>query len=381
MAQALKRDFALEIHFARWDFRARYHRTASDAESLTLAELLDHASEEDRAAFHEARLGYSETFGAPDLRAAIAGTYETAAAGDILCFAGAEEGLYAAMRVLLGPDDHAVVVTPNYQSAETLPVSTCAVTGVPLDAEDNWSLDIDRVAAALRPETRLVSVNIPNNPTGKILERDRFDALIALCRSRGIWLFSDEVFRGLDRDEARRLPQAADLYERALSLGVLSKAYGLPGLRLGWIACKDRALLERLERYKHYLSICNPVPSERLAMIALKARARILKRNRDLANANVATLDAFFAEFPELFEWSTPDGGCIGFPRYLGADGVESFTRRLVEEAGVLLAPASIYRSDLGETPADRFRIGYGRADMDEGLAAMRAWLRANHLK
>jgi len=381
VAQALKRDFALEIHFARWEFRARYHMTASDAESLTLAELLDHASEEDRAAFHKARLGYSETFGAPDLRAAIAGTYETAAAGDILCFAGAEEGLYAAMRVLLGPDDHAVVVTPNYQSAETLPVSTCAVTGVPLDAEDNWSLDIDRVAATLRPETRLVSVNFPNNPTGKILERDRFDALIALCRARGIWLFSDEVFRILDRDEARRLPQAADVYERALSLGVLSKAYGLPGLRLGWIACKDRALLERLERYKHYLSICNPVPSERLAVIALKARDPILARNRDLANANVAKLGAFFAEFPGLFEWATPDGGCIGFPRYLGADGVETFTRRLVEEAGVLLAPASIYRSDLGETPRDRFRIGYGRADMDEGLAAMRAWLRANHLK
>ena len=381
MAQALKRDFALEIYFAQWEFRARYHMTASDAESLTLGELLAYASEEDRAAFEHARLGYSETFGAPDLRAAIAGTYDAAEAEDILCFAGAEEGLYAAMRVLLGPDDHAVVVTPNYQSAETLAVSTCAVTGVPLDAEDNWSLDIDRVAAALKPEPKLVSVNFPNNPTGKILERDRFDALIALCRSRGIWLFSDEVFRILDRDEARRLPQAADVYERALSLGVLSKAYGLPGLRLGWIACKDRELLQRLERYKHFLSICNPVPSERLGVIALKARDRILTRNRDLANQNAAKLDAFFAEFPGLFEWTTPDGGCIGFPRYLGADGVETFTRRLVEEAGVLLIPASVYRSDLGETPADRFRIGYGRADMDQGLEAMRGWLLANHLK
>ncbi len=351
MLQALKRDFALEIYFAQWEFRARYHMTASDAESLTLAELLAYATEDDRAAFSEARLGYSETFGAPDLRAAIAATYDTAEAEDILCFAGAEEGLYAAMRVLLGPDDHAVVVTPNYQSAETLPVSTCAVTGVPLDAEDGWRLDIDRVAAALKPETKLVSVNFPNNPTGKILERDRFDALIALCRSRGIWLFSDEVFRMLDRDEARRLPQAADLYERALSLGVLSKAYGLPGLRVGWIACKDRDLLHRLERYKHYLSICNPVPSERLAVIALKARDPILARNWDLANANVAKLGQFFAEFPELFEWTTPDGGCIGFPRYLGGDGVESFTRRLVEEAGVLLIPASVYRSDVGETP------------------------------
>ena len=257
-------------------------------------------------------------------------------------------------------------------------MSTCASTGVPLDEGDNWSLDIARVAAALRPETKLVSVNFPNNPTGKILERERFDALIALCRSRGIWLFSDEVYRGLDRDEARRLPQAADLYERALSLGVLSKAYGLPGLRLGWIACKDRDLLGRLERYKHYLSICNSVPSERLGLIALKARAPILKRNRDLANANLANLDAFFAEFPALFDWATPDGGCIGFPRYLGADGVEAFCSRLVEEAGVFLVPASIYTSELGETPADRFRIGYGRSNIEEGLDAMRTWILRN---
>ena len=378
MAQPLKRDFALEIHFAKWEFRAKYHMTASDAESLTLAELLAYASEADRAAFERAWLGYSETTGAPDLREAIAATYDSAQPDDILCFAGAEEGIYAAMRVLLGPDDHAVVVTPNYQAAETLPVSTCAATGVPLDPDDDWSLDIDRVAAALRPETKLVSVNFPNNPTGKILERDRFEALIELCRSRGLWLFSDEVFRRLDRDEARRLPQAADRYERALSLGVLSKAYGLPGLRLGWIACKDRNLLGRLERYKHYLSICNPVPSERLAVIALKARAPILKRNRDLANANVEKLGQFFAEFPALFDWATPDGGCIGFPRYRGADGVEAFCTRLVEEAGVFLAPASIYRSDLCETPTDRFRIGYGRANLEDGLNALRGWLLQN---
>lgn len=379
LPQALPRDFALEVHFARWEFRARYHMTASDAESLTLTELLAYASDQDRAAFESARLGYSETFGAPDLRAAIAETYDAADAADILCFAGAEEGIYAAMRVLLGAGDHAVVVTPNYQSAETVPLAACAVTGVPLDPEDDWRLDVDRVAAALRPETRLVSINFPNNPTGKILERDRFDALIALCRKHGLWLFSDEVYRGLDRDEAKRLPQAADCYERALSLGVLSKAYGLPGLRLGWIACRDRDLLARLERYKHYLSICNAVPSERLGLIALKARAPILKRNRDLANANVAKLDRFFAGYPQLFEWRTPDGGCIGFPRYLGADGVERFCARLVEDAGVFLAPASIYRSDLGATPADRFRIGYGRADMADGLAAMAAWLDANH--
>ncbi|HEX9447700.1 MAG TPA: aminotransferase class I/II-fold pyridoxal phosphate-dependent enzyme, partial [Dongiaceae bacterium] len=206
----------------------------------------------------------------------------------------------------------------------------------------------------------------------------QFEALIELSRSRGIYLFSDEVYRGLERDPARQLPQVADRYERGLSLNVMSKAYGLPGLRIGWIASRDRALLGRMERIKHYLSICNAGPSEHLAVIALKARARILMRNRDLIAGNLKTMNAFFDEFGDLFDWSVPDGGCIAFPRYKGQDGVETFCRRLAEEDGIILLPASIYHSELGATPTDRFRIGFGRSYTTEGLAAMRAALRRN---
>ena len=368
-------EFRLEAHFARWEFAARHNLAASDAQSLALPQLLALAGPADRAAFDEAWLGYTETRGAPDLRAAIAATYDRRPAEDILCFAGAAEAIYASMRVLLGPNDHAIVVTPNYQAAETVPLSICAVTGVPLDPVDNWSLDPDRVQAAIRPETRLVSINFPHNPTGKILERDRFDALVALCRRHGLWLFSDEVYRPLGPEGTLHLPQAADAYERGLSLGVMSKAYGLPGLRIGWIACADRAVLARLERYKHYLSICNAAPSERLAVIALKARHAILARNRSLVTGNLALLDAFFADHADLFDWTRPDGGCVAYPRYGGADGVEAFASSLVEEAGVLVLPSSIYRSELGETASDRFRIGFGRSDLDDGLAALRAHL------
>ncbi|MEG3144006.1 aminotransferase class I/II-fold pyridoxal phosphate-dependent enzyme [Sphingomonas sp. RT2P30] len=368
-------DFQLEAFFSRWEFAARYHLTASDAETLSLAELLDLASPEDRAAYENLRLSYTETFGAPDLRDAIAATYDQRTAADILCFAGAEEGIYAAMRVMLSADDHAIVVTPNYQAAETVPLAICAVTGVPLDPEQGWTLDIDRVAAAIQPETRLVSINFPHNPTGKILERDRFDALIDLCRKHGLWLFSDEVYRPLGREGVSHLPQVADVYERGLSLGVMSKAYGLPGLRIGWIACADRELLGRLERYKHYLSICNAGPSERLALIALKARAPILARNCALVTRNLALFDTFFAERPDLFSWQRPDGGCVGYPRYLGTDGVGAFAERLVEEAGVLVLPSDIYRSALGPTPHDRFRVGFGRAGIEAGLTAFRTHL------
>ncbi len=279
------------------------------------------------------------------------------------------------MRVLLGKEDHAVVITPNYQSAETVPLSLCAVSGVPLDPNDGWSLDLDRVAAAIRPETRVVSINFPHNPTGKILELDRFAALVELCRKRGIWLFSDEVYRLLGPEGVEHLPQVADVYERGLSLGVMSKAYGLAGLRIGWIACSDRNMLLRMERMKHYLSICNSGPSERLALIALRARERLLARNCALITANLAKLDAFFGTFPHLFDWHRPDGGCVAYPRYLGNDGVEAFAERLIEQAGVLLLPSGMYRSELNATPPDRFRIGFGRADLAQGLAAF-----ADHL-
>ena len=374
----LKRDFALEVHMSRWEFKARYNMTASDAESMTLAELLALAEPADRAAFETLWLGYTETPGAPDLRQAIAGTFDQVAADDVLCFAGAEEGIYIAMRVLLGAGDHAVVVTPNYQAAETVPLGQCDVSGVPLEPDQGWTLDIERVAAALKPNTKLVSINFPNNPTGKILERDRFDALVALCRARGLWLFSDEVYRGIERDPALRLPQVADAYERGLSLGVMSKAYGLPGLRIGWIACRDRALLERLGRYKHFTTICNAAPSERLALIALKARQALLARSNALTNDNLALTEAFLADYPELFSWHQPEGACVGFVRYAGPDGVERFTERLVREAGVLLLPASVYRSDLNPVPDDHFRIGFGRKEVEQGLAALRGWIQRN---
>ncbi|MFE7133976.1 aminotransferase class I/II-fold pyridoxal phosphate-dependent enzyme [Streptomyces sp. NPDC057638] len=368
-------DFRLETHFSRWEFTARHHLTASDVETMTLRELLALGDDEDRRAFEDLALGYTPTFGDPALREVIAEMYAEATADDVLCFAGAEEGLYLAMRVLLGPGDHAVVVTPNYQAAETVPLSLCEVTGVALDPGRDWALDLGEIEAALRPTTRVVSVNFPNNPTGKVIDAADFTALARLCDERGIHLFSDEVYRGLERDPARTLPQAADLSERALSLNVTSKSLGLPGLRVGWITCRDRELLSRLERAKHYTSICNAAPSEALARIALKARTTILARNRELIAANLPVFDAFFDRFADLFDWRAPDGGCVAYPRYRGPEGVEEFCASLVEEAGVLLLPASVFRSELTATPTDRFRVGVGRRDPEAGLTAFGDWL------
>jgi aspartate/methionine/tyrosine aminotransferase len=375
MSTKQMRDFALEVYFSKWEFVAKYNLTGSDAENMTLGGLLALASDADRAAFSDISLAYTETWGAPQLREEIARTYERISPRDVLCFAGAEEGIYTAMRVLLGPNDHAIAVTPNYQAAESIPLSVCEVTGVPLDAANNWSLDLDRLRSAIKPNTKVISVNFPNNPTGRIIDHEQFSAIVELCRRNGLWLFSDEVYRLIERDSARRLPQAADAYERGISLNVMSKAYGLPGLRIGWLACRNTEILGRFERYKHYLSICNSAPSEFLARIALKASAHILSRNRAIVDSNLVMLGKFFDEYPHLFDWKVPDGGCVGFIRYKGADGVESFTNRLVQETGVLLLPASVYRSDLNEVPSDYFRVGYGHSYLPAALGVFREWL------
>jgi aspartate/methionine/tyrosine aminotransferase len=370
------RPFALEVFFSKWEFTARHHLCASDMQSMTLSELLGMADAGDRAAWDALYLGYTETWGAPSLREVISSTYDSVADSGILTFVGAQEGIFAVMHALLGPADHAITVIPNYQSVESVPLSICETSGVALDAVRNWDLDLNKIAAVIRPNTRVICINFPHNPTGKVISRTTLEELISICRARGIYLFSDEVYRLAERRPEMTLPQVADIYERGISLGVLSKSYGLPGLRVGWVACRDADLLRRTERMKHYSSICGSAPSELLAQIALKARERILARNRGLIAKNLPLLDTFFSEHEDLFEWYLPDGGCIGYPRYLGPEGVEDFARRLVEESGVLLLPASVYQSDLGPTPRDRFRIGYGRDNMEAGLAAMRGHLR-----
>lgn len=367
-------DFRLETYFAKWEFNARYHLTASDAQTHTLSELLALADDDGRERWESLALGYTETRGLPALREEIAATYEEAEPDDILCFAGAEEAIYLAMRALLEPTDHLVVLTPNYQAAETVPLAVCEVTGVALRPEDDWALDVDAVAQALRPNTRMVSVNFPNNPTGAVPTQESWLDLVRLCDDRGITLFSDEVYRGLELTRPP-LPQATDLSGTALSLNVMSKAYGLPGLRIGWIACRDRAVLDKLERAKHYTTICNSAPSEVLALIALRARDHLLDRNRRIVADNLPVFAEFFARYPDLFEFTPPDGGCVCFPRYRGPDGVEAMCTDLVEQAGVLLLPASIYSSALTETPTDRFRVGLGRSNPTEALAAWSDWL------
>lgn len=370
-------DFELEVYLGRWEFAATHYLTASDGQTLTISKLLALASDEEREAFETLSLGYTPTWGTDRLLAAIATTYESIGPENVLTFAGAEEAIFWAIQELVGPGDHAVVAVPTYQSIESIALAAGAkVSGLLLRRANGWGLDLDELECLLRPNTRLVAVNFPNNPSGGMPGPQAFRRLVELCDEREITLLSDEVYRGVEHDPAQVLPQAADLSARAISLNVMSKAYGLPGLRIGWLAAHNRPFLERLERRKHYTSICNSAPSELLAAVALNNGKAVRERIRSIIAENLPIFDGFFDSWSAYFEWERPQGGCVCFPRYLGSDGVEAFCHDLLHNAGVVLLPASIFRSALAQVPQDHFRIGVARKNPEPALAAFDEYLR-----
>jgi aspartate/methionine/tyrosine aminotransferase len=361
--------FRIEQYYARHEFTAPYMLSSSDAESVAIAELL--ALEPDAAErLFAQRLGYTESVGAAELRAAASGIYEAMGEDEVIVVSCAEEGIFTAYHALLEPGDHVVVETPCYESALQVARSAGAeVTEWRRSAGDGWAYDLGALERALRPATRLVYVNTPHNPTGALMPLEVLHRVVELCAERNAWLFCDEVYRELEHDPADRLPAACELYDRALSLGSVSKTYGLPGLRLGWLASRDREALARIVDLKHYTTICSSAPSELLSALALRHRQALVDRNRAIVLANLALLDAFFVRRAEGFSWTRPTAGPIGFPRLEGTEDTTSFCRLVVSETGVLLLPGAVY-----DEPG-HLRVGFGRANMPEALALFESWL------
>ncbi len=360
--------FKLERFFARYEFKAPYLLSSSDCESLSIQDVLD-LEPGAAARFQRHWLGYTESQGSPELRQEISRLYEHNTPDDILVHAGAEEAIFTFVHALLDPGDHVIVHFPCYQSlAEVARSIGCDVTLWTTRQQDGWELDIDVLKQSIKPNTRAIVVNCPHNPTGYLMSREKQAQILDIARERGLLVFSDEVYRGLEHDPADRLPAACDRYESAVSLGVMSKTYGLAGLRIGWIATRNPDLYRRLAAMKDYLSICNSAPSEFLAAVALRHRDQIVERNRAIILHNLSLLDDFFARHASLFDWSRPIAGSVAFPGLHTA--AEAFCVAVVERQGVMLVPSTCF--DAGD---QNFRIGFGRQNLPEGLQQFEAYL------
>jgi aspartate/methionine/tyrosine aminotransferase len=361
--------FAIERYYERFEFSTELMLSSSDCESLSVSELLELEPDAERR-LHELRLGYTETPGSHELRAAVAGLYEHVDPEDVLTLAAAEEGIFVTYHALLRPGDHVVVEAPCYGSAIEVARSTGAEVSLWLRRhEDGWAHDVDALERMLRPETKLIYVNTPHNPTGTQMSGAAFERLVEVARERSIVVLCDEVYRGLEHDPADRLPAACDAYARAISLGTVSKAHGLPGLRIGWLASRDRELLRRITDMKLYTTICSSAPSELLVALALRHADRLVRRSRELVLSNLPVLDGFIERRSDLFDWVRPTAGPIGFPRVAGSEDVQRWCEETAERAGVLLLPGSVY-----EQPR-HVRFGFGRRNLPQALERLDSYL------
>jgi aspartate/methionine/tyrosine aminotransferase len=367
--------FALERYFARYEFSTRYLLCSSDPEAMTIRDLLalEPGSEE---AFANSWLGYTQSPGDPELRSLIASTYESVEPEHVLVHGGAQEAVFTVMNVVLESGNHLISQFPAYQSHYSVAEGLGAeVSRWDVDLAAGGAPDPGDLARLIRPSTRAIIITTPNNPTGYVFDLERLTAVVDLARKHGLWLISDEVYRGSERDAADRHPAVCDLYERGVSLGGTAKVHGLAGLRIGWIAIRDASFIEELATFKDYLTICNSAPSEFLAKVALRNQDRLFERFRRIASRNLGLLDTFFARHADLFEWRRPRAGSTAFPRYRGGS-TERLCADLVEGAGVLLLPSVIFGA--GD---DRFRIGFGRENLPEAVAALEAYMNSLHAR
>jgi aspartate/methionine/tyrosine aminotransferase len=221
----------------------------------------------------------------------------------------------------------------------------------------------------MRTNTRAIIINTPHNPTGYLMSRADYEAVQKFAQENNLLFFSDEVYRESEYDPAMRLPAACDDGEHAISLGVTSKTYGLAGLRIGWVATKNRRIYEKMASLKDYTTICNSAPSEFLAEVAMRNRKKLIERNINIIQQNLAVIDDLFARHADLFSWVRPQAGSMAFPRYLGGN-VEKFCDELVNKAGIMLLPGTVY-----DDSHNHFRLGLGRKNLPQAVERLEKFL------
>lgn len=363
--------FALERYFAKYEFNTPFLLSSSDSEAWSIQEILD-LEPESESQLKQVWLGYTESQGLPALRETIAQhLYTKVRADNVVVHSGAGEGIYTFMSSMLEAGDHVVVHAPCYQSLSEIPKSIgCKVSLWSTSQENGWELDIELLEESLRPNTKLIVINCPHNPTGYLISPQKFSQVVEIARARKIMLFSDEVYRYSEHEASTRLPAVCDIYENGVSLGVMSKTFGLAGLRIGWVCTQRQDIVARMLEYKDYLTICNSAPSEFLSLIALRNKEILIERNVSLMKTNLQLLNMFFEKYSDVFSWCPPKAGAIGFPLLKGEKNIDAFCKELLDKKGVFLLPGSTYQ--LGD---GHFRIGFGRKNFSAGLAHFDSFL------
>jgi aspartate/methionine/tyrosine aminotransferase len=373
------RDFGVEIWMNRYENHCELNLAETCVESLTVEELLAMAGKTETilSELLPMKLTYGAIEGSERLRGLIAGMYEAQTLENVVVTHGAIGANALVHETLVEPGDRVISVLPTYQQHYSIPESFGAdVAILKLTAENGFLPDLAELRRLATPGTRLICLNNPNNPTGALMDRAFLLAVVEIARPAGAWILCDEVYRGTDQTGDGMTASIADLYEKGISTGSMSKTYSLAGLRLGWIV-GSKALLGAVSVHRDYNTISVGMLDDHFAAIALENRDKILARSHAITRTNLAIL-AEWVESEPLISWVKPKSGTTALLRYDLSMTSEAFCRKLLETTGVMLTPGSAMDME------GHLRIGYtnGEAILREGLKRISAflrWERASH--
>ncbi|MEM2134831.1 MAG: aminotransferase class I/II-fold pyridoxal phosphate-dependent enzyme [Candidatus Jordarchaeaceae archaeon] len=343
--------FGIERWFTKYELNVEINIAESGIQPFTLSEILAMAGED----FSETKLGYIESGGSRELRELVSLTYREKDWENVLVTTGGLEANFLLFGVLVQEGDEVVVEFPNYQQLCLVPKFFGAkIIPWKLREENSYVPDIEQLKELVSPRTRMIVINHPHNPTGSIIDNKALREICEIAQENGAYVLSDEVYLDL-KPEGHDLDAACDISSSAISVQSMSKSYGLPGTRIGWItASKD--IIERCNQFREYVTLCSNVLGEKLAIIALKNRVKIMERNRRIIRTNFEIVKNWIKKHDEL-SWIAPRGGVVAFPRYnLPLDSI-TLCSRLAEEEKVLIIPGTLFGDQDTE---HHFRIGFG---------------------
>lgn len=370
MRAARFQEFDLERLLSDYEHTVEINLSESGVHPLTLAELIG-GNQDMLAALLDTSLNYPQVNGEDPLRARIAALYKGGHPDNILVTVGAAEANYIAGRVLAQPLGEMVVMTPNYlQLWGVARNAGCTVRTLPLRADDDWSLDIEALGRAVTPDTSVIAVCNPNNPTGTALAPEEMTAVVEVARGVGAWILADEVYAGAERCADAQTPSFWGLYDKVIAIGSLSKAYGLPGLRIGWMVAPQDFIRAAWRRHE-YTTIAATALSNGLATFALSDGVRefLISRARAHVRRGYAILEAWLREHPETLRCTPPHAGAIACVRYAFDVPSETLARTLRCDHNVLVVPGAYSEAE------GHLRIAFGGCEdmLREGLARLSA--------
>ena len=367
--------FRLERYFAQYEFSSRYLLSSSDCDGLSLKEILALANSKEREQWDSLQLGYTESSGLPELREAIAGLYKNVSSDEVFVLSPGEAN-FIAMNVLLQPGDHVICMAPAYQSLYEVARSIgCELSfWNPTSDEKAWYYDPEELNKLVNLSTKLIILNFPHNPTGYIPSLNDYNKIVAIARRKGVFIFADEMYHQLEHDSHDTLPPMCEVYERSISLWGMAKTFALAGLRLGWIVCKDTLVMEEMNRFKDYLTICSPSTSEVLTLIALRNKRQLIQHNLDKIKANLLLFTTFCDEHRGHLQFAPTPAGSTAFVKLMIDEPSLTFSEKLIQETGIMTLPAEMF-----EFGHSHLRIGLGRKNMAVPLEILDTYLQKNY--